>query len=302
MTDGALILLVDDFEDALDIYRDYLIYRGYRVIVARDGAEAVAMARERRPDLVLLDLQMPVLSGLDAVRVLRSDRSFDGCPVVALTAHALEQERLEALRAGFDEVIAKPCLPDELAESVARILQRAAGPLVLIVTSIDDHARSYSAALTRCEFGVQLAQTGNEALTVARRLRPACVIVDDRVPDMEAWEICRRVKAQPENQDVRIIVFTQQLTAAAASGSVKVGCHAWLMQPTVASDLVEAVRDVLESSSASPSSPAEALLGVVTCPACEAEDVRAGVRVAAVQYYCCQSCRLCWRVETASAA
>ena len=300
--DGPLILLVDDFEDALDIYRDYLSFRGYRVIVARDGAEAVALARERRPDLILLDLRMPVLSGLEAVRLLRADRSFDACPVVALTAHALEDERLEALRAGFDEVIAKPCLPDELADSAARILRRTAGPLILLVTSIDDHARSYSAALTRHDFGVQLAQAGLDALAIARRLRPACVIVDDRVPDMEAWEVCRRIKAQPENAQVRIIVLTQQLTAAAATGSVTVGCHAWLMQPTVAGDLVEAVRDVMDSTTASPSSPADALLGVVTCPACEAENVRAGVRVAAVQYYCCQSCRLCWRVEAASAA
>jgi DNA-binding response OmpR family regulator len=119
---------------------------------------------------------------------------------------------------------------------------------------------------------------------------------------MEAWEICRRVKAQPENARVRIIVLTQELTMAAATGSVKVGCHAWLMQPTVASDLVEAVRDVLGSETPAPSSPAEALLGVVQCPACAGEEVRAGVRVAAVQYYCCQACRLCWRVETASAA
>jgi len=65
---------------------------------------------------------------------------------------------------------------------------------------------------------------------------------------------------------------------------------------------VEAVRDVLSSETSAPSSPAEALLGVVQCPACDGEEVRAGVRVAAVQYYCCQSCRLCWRVETASAA
>jgi CheY-like chemotaxis protein len=149
---------------------------------------------------------------------------------------------------------------------------------------------------------VQLAQTGHEALAVAGRLRPDCVVIDDRVPDMDAWEVCRRLKEQPANQAVRIIVLTQQLTAEAASGSIKVGCHAWLMQPTVAGDLVEAVRDVLESATAAPASPAEALLGVVACPACEADDVRAGVRVGAVQYYCCQSCRLCWRVEAASAA
>jgi CheY-like chemotaxis protein len=303
MSDGALILLVDDFEDALDIYRDYLSYRGYRVIVARDGVEAVALAREHRPELILLDLRMPVMNGLDAVKLLRSDRRLDKSPIVALTAHALEAERLEALRAGFDEVIAKPCLPDELAESVARMLaNKDAGTRVLVVTCIDDHARCYSEALARHEFAVQLAQTGHEALTLAERVRPDCVVVDDRVPDMEAWEVCRRIKQQPENQQVRIIVLTQQLTEAAATGSVKVGCHAWLMQPTVADDLVEAVRDVLESRTPSPASPGEALLGRVSCPACAAEDVRAGVRVGAVQYYCCQSCRLCWRVETASAA
>jgi two-component system cell cycle response regulator DivK len=300
---APLILLVDDFEDALDIYRDYLNYRGYRVIVARDGGEAVAMATEHRPDLILLDLRMPVMTGLDAVKLLRLDRGLDGCPIVALTAHALEAERLEALRAGFDEVIAKPCLPDDLATSVARLLgNKVAGPVVLVVTCIDDHARCYSSALSRHEFAVQLAQTGHEALTVAERVRPDCVVVDDRVPDMEAWEVCRRLKEQPQNKKVRIIVLTQQLTAEAATGSVKVGCNAWLMQPTIADDLVEAVRDVLESDTAAPASPADALLGRVACPACAADDVRAGVRLGAVQYYCCQSCRLCWRVETASAA
>jgi two-component system cell cycle response regulator DivK len=300
---APLILLVDDFEDALDIYRDYLNYRGYRVIVARDGADAVAMARAHRPDLILLDLRMPVMSGLEAVQLLRSDRGLDGSPIVALTAHALEAERLEALRAGFDEVIAKPCLPDDLATSVARLLgNKAAGPIILVVTCIDDHARCYAAALARREFAVQLAQTGREGLAVAERVRPDCVVVDDRVPDMDAWEVCRRLKEQPQNRKVRIIVLTQTLTAEAASGSVRVGCNAWLMQPTIADDLVEAVRDVLQSNTPSPASPAEALLGRVACPACAAEDVRAGVRLGAVQYYCCQSCRLCWRVETASAA
>jgi two-component system, cell cycle response regulator DivK len=299
--DGALVLLVDDFEDALDIYREYLEFRGYRVIVARDGAEAVSVARARHPDLILLDLQMPVLTGLEAIKILRRDRSLDTCPIIALTAHAMEAERVDALAAGFDEVIAKPCLPDELADSVARILRnKTAGPLVLVVTDIDDHARWYASALAREGFGVQLAQAGAEALAIARRLRPSCAVVDDRLPDMTAWELCRRVKQQPECASVRVIVLTQQLTAEAAGGSVKVGCNAWLMQPTVADDLVESVRGVLESGRDVPASLAEALLGVVTCPACAAADVRAGVRVKAVQYYCCQSCRLCWRVEAAA--
>ena len=301
MANAGLILLVDDYEDALDIYREYLVYRGYRVIVARNGREAIDMAERHRPDLILLDLRMPGLSGLEVIKVLRRDRGMQQCPIVALTAHALDAERVEALRAGFDEVIAKPCLPDELAEAVGRILgSKAAGPLILLGTDIDDHARTYAAALMEAGFGVQLVRAGSEVLTVARRVRPACTILDLRLPDMNAWDVCKRLKAQAENAHLRIIVLTPNLTEEAATGSVTVGCHAWLMQPTVADDLVAAVREVLDSDSATPASAGDALLGVVTCPACSSQNVRAGVRVAAVQYYCCQACRLCWRVEPAS--
>lgn len=302
MTEEPVILLVDDFDDALDIYGEYLAYRGYRVILGRNGQEALDLARTHRPALILLDLRMPVLSGLEAVRLLRADRTFDGCPIVALTAHALESERVEALRAGFDEVIAKPCLPDQLADSVARILRNpSAGPLVLVATDVEDHARAYCTALVREGFGVQLAHTGYEAIAIARRLRPPCALIDLRLPDLSGWAVCGRIKEQPENAATRIIVLTQELNQEAAAGSVKVRCHAWLMQPTVADDVVEAVREVLDAATDHPPSPADALLGAVSCPACSSGDVRAGVRVARVQYFCCRACRLCWRVEPAAA-
>jgi CheY-like chemotaxis protein len=116
------ILLVDDFEDGLDLYHEYLTYRGYRVIVARNGEEAIAQARAHRPDLIMMDIRMPVMTGSNAARVLRSDPSFRSIPIIALTARAMEDERVAALAAGFDELIAKPCLPDRLALAVERIL------------------------------------------------------------------------------------------------------------------------------------------------------------------------------------
>lgn len=116
------ILLVDDFEDGLEMYREYLTYRGHRVVVARNGTEAVDQARLHRPDLILLDIRMPRMTGTEAMRVLRSDGSFENVPIIALTAHALDAERRAALAAGFDAVIAKPCLPDELASTVEQIL------------------------------------------------------------------------------------------------------------------------------------------------------------------------------------
>ena len=115
---GPLILLVDDYDDALDIYGTYLTFHGYRVEIARNGEEAIAAAQTLRPALVLMDLRMPVLDGTSALRRMRMNPDLAGVPVLALTAHALEEERVTALAQGFDAVIAKPCLPDELLRSV----------------------------------------------------------------------------------------------------------------------------------------------------------------------------------------
>jgi two-component system, cell cycle response regulator DivK len=116
------ILLVDDFEDGLEMYQEYLTFRGHRVIVARNGEDAIVQAREHRPDVVLLDIRMPGMTGTEAMRVLRADPSFERVPIIALTAHALDGERAAALAAGFDDLIAKPCLPDQLADAVELIL------------------------------------------------------------------------------------------------------------------------------------------------------------------------------------
>ena len=116
------ILLVDDFEDGLEMYQEYLTYRGHHVIVARNGAEAVDQARRHRPAVILLDIRMPGMTGTDALRELRSDPAFSRVPIIALTAHALEAERRELLSAGFDDLISKPCLPDQLAAAVELLL------------------------------------------------------------------------------------------------------------------------------------------------------------------------------------
>ena len=109
-----LILLVDDVEDARDIYSTYLRFRGYQVACAVNGDDAIRAAYANRPDLILMDLSMPGMTGTEAMRRLRADPSFARTMIVALTAHALHDEQAEALRAGFDRVITKPCLPDEL--------------------------------------------------------------------------------------------------------------------------------------------------------------------------------------------
>lgn len=117
-----LILLVDDFEDAADIYSTYLRHCGYPVDCAANGPEALTAARARRPGLILLDIRMPDMTGTEVMRTLRADPAFRNVPIIALTAQALDDERQDALRAGFDAVVAKPCLPDELVAFIENVL------------------------------------------------------------------------------------------------------------------------------------------------------------------------------------
>ena len=117
-----LILLAEDYEDAQDIYSTYLRHHGYRVAVATTGPEAITLAHAETPALILLDIRMPGMTGTRAMQILRTDAKFAGVPMVALTAQALEGERAAALAAGFDQVISKPCLPDELLRSIRTML------------------------------------------------------------------------------------------------------------------------------------------------------------------------------------
>jgi two-component system, cell cycle response regulator DivK len=117
-----LILIVDDFEDALEMYRDYLRFKGFRVATAASGAEAITVALMEKPDLIFMDLRMADMTGTEAMDAMRADPGFQRVPIIAFTAHALESERRIALNAGFDELISKPCLPDELVAAVTRLL------------------------------------------------------------------------------------------------------------------------------------------------------------------------------------
>ena len=117
-----LILVVEDFEDAREMYRDYLEFSGFRVETASDGREAIDKARALNPDLILMDLSLPGLDGWEATRLLKADPATRHLLIVALSAHALAAEGDRARAAGCDGFIAKPCLPPDLVAEITRYL------------------------------------------------------------------------------------------------------------------------------------------------------------------------------------
>jgi CheY-like chemotaxis protein len=121
------ILVVEDQEDNRQILSVYLEYVGYRVVSAVNGAEGVEIARAERPDLIVMDISMPVLDGYEALRLIRDDADLRDTPVIALTAHALSTDREAVLAAGFDSYLAKPIEPRLVVNEVQRMIGEPEG-------------------------------------------------------------------------------------------------------------------------------------------------------------------------------
>tara|TARA_B100000378_G_scaffold256678_1_gene234570 strand:+ start:468 stop:833 length:366 start_codon:yes stop_codon:yes gene_type:complete len=118
----AQVLIVEDDDDVASLVRDVLARDGYDIRVGRDGGEGLDLAREHRPDLVLLDWMMPVKSGIEVCEELRSDEGFATTRIVMLTARRADEDRERAMAAGADDYLVKPFLPRALRSRVAELL------------------------------------------------------------------------------------------------------------------------------------------------------------------------------------
>ena len=116
------ILLVDDYPDALETWGLFLEMQGYDVLTAANGQEAVDRAISARPDLIVMDLSLPVMSGFDAARRLRALPETSHIPLIAATGYSAATQIDDAREAGFEIVLIKPCDPDELVSAITRLL------------------------------------------------------------------------------------------------------------------------------------------------------------------------------------
>ena len=118
----TLILIVEDNEKKLKLVRDVLQVKGYETIEAGTAEDGIRLARERRPDLVLMDIELPGMNGVDALHVLRGDPATAGIPVAAVTASVMPGDRSKIMAAGFDEYIGKPIELKSFLASVQSLL------------------------------------------------------------------------------------------------------------------------------------------------------------------------------------
>jgi CheY-like chemotaxis protein len=124
---GELILIVEDHEKNRKLVRDVLQAKGYRTVETETGEEGVRVARESRPALILMDIQLPGIDGIEAFRRLRADPATSGIPVMAVTASAMTHNRQQVLAAGFDGYQSKPINVREFLAAVRQMLESRPG-------------------------------------------------------------------------------------------------------------------------------------------------------------------------------
>jgi len=206
------ILVVDDEPRIAEIARDYLERAGYRVTMAANGADALAFARAQRPDLIVLDLGLPHMDGLDVTRTLRRQSSV---PIIMLTARVEESDKLVGLELGADDYVTKPFSPKELVARVRAVFRRIdsapergdvirAGEVALDKRRMRATAGDKPIDLTPTEFELlaTLARQPGRVFTRAQLLdaiRGVAVESFDRAIDAHVKNLRRKLEPDPRN-------------------------------------------------------------------------------------------------------
>jgi CheY-like chemotaxis protein len=120
------ILIVEDNDRNRELVKDVLAIHGYATLEAENGLEGVRTAKERRPDLIIMDIQMPVMDGITAAKILKNDPETSGIPMIALTSFAMKGDKERFMAAGFVDYIAKPIDTRKLPELVKKYIKVAA--------------------------------------------------------------------------------------------------------------------------------------------------------------------------------
>ena len=217
---NELILVIDDEPKIAKLARDYLERGGFRVVTAADGRTAFAAARHERPDLIVLDLNLPELDGLDVCRALRRESDV---PIIMLTARVDEADRLIGLELGADDYITKPFSPRELVARVRAVLRRVQGgvhqPGLIRTGDLEIDLKGYRASrageplnLTRIEFSLlaTLAQHPGQTFSRAQlldRLHGVAYDGFDRSIDAHIKNLRRKLEPNPAEPSYVLTVY-----------------------------------------------------------------------------------------------
>ena len=271
----AKILLVDDSEANRDMLARRLQRKGHEVLVAGDGRQAIAMTKSEMPDLVLMDLNLPGLDGWSATRQLKGTPETRAIPVIALTAHAMSEDRHKALQAGCDDYQIKPVdfrhllsRIDALSpskrtetppESIQQELPTAPTPdtrqpatvagHILVVDDTEANRDMVARRLERNGFTVDIAPNGSLALDLIKAKKYHAVVLDVMMPGISGLDVLRTIRQSQGPAELPVIMATARGESQAIVEALRLGANDYVTKPLDFPVLLARLRTHLELKS-----------------------------------------------------
>ncbi len=220
----ATILVVEDNDLNMKLVRSLLQLAGHQVLEAEDAEQGIRLASLHRPDLILMDIQLPGMDGLEATRILKRKKELNKIPVVALTSYAMPGDEQKTREASCSGYITKPIDTRKFIQTIQDFLTPnnqpvEAGPDKGIIGKpriliVDDDPLNIKLMMTELpaeKFGTLSATEGSQAIRIALNELPDLILLDIMMPEMDGFEVCQRLKSREESKEIPVI-FLSSLT------------------------------------------------------------------------------------------
>lgn len=266
----ARILVIEDNEANLDLMSYLLRAFGHAVVAARDGHEGLETAGRKEADLILCDIQLPKIGGMEIASRLRSDTAFDAIPLVAVTALAMVGDRETIMSAGFDGYIGKPIEPTTFVQQVDAFLpaekrgtaaaratgtdgalrpSRPRGRRVLVVDDRPVNLHLASSILGGSGYEVITASSMAEAMRLVRNATPHLILSDVCMADASGYDFIAAVKADPRLSSIPFVFITSTMnTEKERQKGLALGAARFLFRPVEPQELLHEISSCLSAS------------------------------------------------------
>jgi CheY-like chemotaxis protein len=242
---GERILVVEDNETSMKLFRDVLQAKGYSTLEASTGEEAVELARTLDPALVLMDVQLPGIDGIEALAQLRGDERTSAIPVVALTAQAMRGDSEHFLDIGFDGYLSKPVDVAQLMQVVeSSVVASDRAGKVLVVDDGPENVRLLEAVLVPRGYEVVTATDGAAALDLAGTQDPDLILLDAIMPGLDGYAVCRSLRANDATAVIPVIMVTSSV-GQERSKAIDAGADDFIPKPFNHDELLLRVRSLI---------------------------------------------------------
>ncbi len=252
------VLVVEDNPLNMKLVKTLLELGRFQIIEAETAQKGINLAKEIIPDLILMDIQLPDMDGLSAVKVIRQAESTNHIPIVALTAYAMEGDKEKALNAGCTGYITKPLKTKSFLNKINKYLQQDVKENSYNQTQIRDHrhkilivdddpldVKLLDASLSSEDYKVFNAHDGSTALEKIETIQPDLILLDIIMPGIDGYEVTRRLKTSTKTRDIPIILITSLTGTDDKSKGMQAGADEFLNKPVNTTELLARVKSLI---------------------------------------------------------